>query len=208
LPIIAGLRFEFVPGYGTKVEVGKSPTPPRPLPAPPAFEVQSRTLPALAGRGVVTASWKAADKAVRYRVRVSTDRDGKIPVAVGNVDGGQRSVTVANVLVGRYFVAVASVDSDEFEGRFSAPLEVTLVAMDGVALQATGNEPLLPIGGKAEVVAVPTGTTLAESPTLSCMLRVGKQVRPLTRLPARGRAQLECLDGRGTPLPTVELNVR
>ncbi|MBT8493885.1 MAG: hypothetical protein KJO07_12605 [Deltaproteobacteria bacterium] len=192
-------------GFGTKVEKGKEPTPPRPLPPSPKLDFPRRVFPALGGTSLLAASWTAEPQAVRYRVVVSRDAQGRTPVAAGDVT--ETGTSVAGLPPGRYFLTVASVDADGFEGTPSPPAVIEVAAADAARGAAPSADQMLPLGSKLPKVRVPAGTRLAIPATISCVMRVGNEVRPATVTPDQGPVILSCVDGRGDPLPTIAVEI-
>lgn len=125
-------------GMGSRVEPGKLPEPPRPLPPAPAFTEPRLVVATFAAAGTVPLAWQPAAGAVRYRV-VVLDAQGAEQNAVV-LPPGATSFELAAVPPGDLRVQVSSIDATGFEGIPTA-LEVRVVSVamapPGTAAPAT-----------------------------------------------------------------------
>lgn len=149
----AAAQIKVPTGFGSKVDKGKVPTPPRPLPAVPTWAsappevVFART----GGAGSVHAAYadpapSGKPKATSFRVKVARDAamddivtDTVVPATVTKLDA-------QNLSPGSYFVRVSAIDDDKFE---SAPGPTAKVVVADVHLVET-------TPGRAKLV-VPAG---------------------------------------------------
>jgi outer membrane protein OmpA-like peptidoglycan-associated protein len=128
-------------GMGSKVETGGSPTPPKALPPPPTFVADQATrFVGIASVGAtIVARWTPEPKAAAYRVEIARKPDGRDVVADGFAPGNVTRLELYGLPPGDYWVSVASIDDDHFEGIPTTPLgvrvtEASLVALDGAKL--------------------------------------------------------------------------
>lgn len=124
-------------GFGSKAELGRVPTPPRPLPAAPVFEERIAPLvlslgPAAVSARYATPAGSQAPPAARWHVQLAHDADfedlqvdARVPLDVVRLEG-------RDLPAGTYHARVSAIDADEFEGPFSEDLafEVGIVALD------------------------------------------------------------------------------
>lgn len=139
-------------GMGSRVEKGKLPEPPRPLPAPPAFPQPVMVLPTFAAAAEVPIQWQAVPNAIRYRAMVLDDA-GQEQNAV-SIPPGQTSFALAQVPPGTVRVLLSAIDAAGFEGP-PAALEVKVVQ---VAIRAPGASQPAPASDKLLLGATLTGT--------------------------------------------------
>ncbi|MBK6461698.1 MAG: LysM peptidoglycan-binding domain-containing protein [Myxococcales bacterium] len=123
----ASKRSVVVPtGFGSKAEEGKAPTPPRPLPAPPVWRAAPPEVVFADGddRGNVTASFAdgpttpgaTAVAAASFRVQLA--RDPKLDDLITNavVPRTKTTIDARGLTPGTYYLRVAAIDDDKFEG--------------------------------------------------------------------------------------------
>ncbi len=172
-------------GMGSRVEVGKLPEPPRPLPAAPAFSQPQLTVPTFAASSSVKIAWQPVATAVRYRA-VVLDLEGVEQNAI-LIPPGETSFELAAVPPGKLRVQLSSIDSAGFEGAPAAlDVHVVTVAMTPPGTPAlTGAPPRTPpptTTGEAPLV-VSLGARLASPDGLTCILD------PEPAAPAQAQAQ-------------------
>lgn len=127
------------PGEGTAVEPGQPPRRPRPLPRAPRWEDGPRRFVGLRqGGGTVRGRWHEVAGAARYRVEVARRRDGRDLVTATAVPATVREVVLHRLPPGTYYVRVATIDGERFEGRPAQPVELEVVAAEIVAPGAAG----------------------------------------------------------------------
>lgn len=140
-------------GMGSKVETGKEPTPPQLLPPAPMFvgDQPTRFVGVATAGATVVARWKAEPKAAAYRVEIARKPDGRDVVADGFAPGNVTRLELHGLVPGEYWISVASIDDDHFEGAPNTPLgvrvtEARLVAADqsAIALPAPVDDAIAP----------------------------------------------------------------
>ncbi len=112
---------------GTRVEVGKAPEKPRPLPAMPQW---STTESAVLGTPTATlrGRWAPLAKVAKYRVEI-IDSNASNQAMVLEVPGSASAFEAQNVPAGAYTIRVAAIDADGLEGKASASLRQTVEAV-------------------------------------------------------------------------------
>lgn len=152
----AAKRVEVAAGFGSKAAPAKPPEPPRPLPAPPVFVRAPSGLLLAGANGLATLEATYAEgpadgpggaklpPATAFRVQIARDErfdalevDTLVPARV-------TELRAERLVPGAYFVRVAAVDADDFEGIASAPARVVVarVARAAAPPKATaGKEP-------------------------------------------------------------------
>jgi hypothetical protein len=156
-------------GFGSKAELGHEPTPPRPLPAAPAWTTLPATLvvdaPIVGEYGVATAT---SPRATSWHVQIARDdgfhevvADTKAPTEVHRLEARAPGA-------GRYFVRVSAIDDDQFEGPFGDVARVLVMHVTVARLGArrridvepadaacfrVGNVPLTRLRGPLDVAA-------------------------------------------------------
>lgn len=146
-------------GMGSRVEKGKLPEPPRPLPAPPALPQPVLVLPIFAAAAEVPIQWQAVPNAIRYRA-VVLDEAGQEQNAV-SIPPGQTSFALSQVPPGTVRVLLSAIDAAGFEGP-PASLEVQVVQ---VAIRAPGASEAAPATGTLLL-----GATLSGPANVPCTL--------------------------------------
>ena len=127
-------KVEVKEGFGSKVELGKAPTPPRPLPIAPGWReggLPSMTLTQEGATADVAAVLQQSGegKISGYRVQVAQDAEFRDLESDLFVAAPVDRVEVAGLVAGVYYVRVASVDDDDFVGKFSEPISTRVVAL-------------------------------------------------------------------------------
>ncbi|MBL9019636.1 MAG: hypothetical protein JNL83_35930 [Myxococcales bacterium] len=157
---VAGAKPVRVPaGMGSRVQPGKAPEPPRPLPATPAWMAPHAAWVVLGGRPArASLAWSAVASAKTYRVELR-DAAGD-PAQIAIVDAPARTVEVA-LAAGTYRATVAAIDADGFEGAASAPLPLVVAAAELVPVGGTQPTPSVDRVGAGAALAAPPGWTCA-----------------------------------------------
>lgn len=181
--------------HGSKAPRGKPPTPPRPLPPapvwtspPPLFVLQTAPAP-ISGTYTAGAGLANAPSPATWHVQVARDDrfndlvvDTRVPAEVTRLE--------LNVPAGRYHARVSAIDSDQFEGRVSESVQVTLATIQTAPATTT------------------TTAQLVISPGTFCALDDGplQPVQaPLPLQPGRAHA-LRCAgDATGASATTLEI---
>lgn len=128
-----GVTRNVVPGFGSKAELGKAPTVPKPLPPAPVWtKLPLRVLldkgsgaPPIVGEYDLPPN--PVTPASEWRVQVGRDErfrdlvvDTKVPVATKRFQGQTPGP-------GHYWLRVSAIDDDHFEGPFGAPALILVV---------------------------------------------------------------------------------
>ncbi len=126
-----GTTREVARGFGSKAELGRAPTVPRPLPpaplwstAPPLVLLDSGTAQ-IAGEYEVPA--KPDQKIAEWRVQIARDGIFRDVAVDTRVPGTIRRLEAQPPGPGRYYIRVSAIDDDHFEGPFSRIVRVLVV---------------------------------------------------------------------------------
>jgi hypothetical protein len=109
---------------GTKVEVGKIPETPRPLPAIPTW-TSSSGLALATPTATLRGTWATVVGAAKYRVEVS-DASGQRDTVVIEVPATAQAFELKNLPPGNFVVRVAAIDAIGLEGKSSTALAITV----------------------------------------------------------------------------------
>lgn len=121
-------------GMGSKVQKGRKPSKPKPLPPTPAWSAGPRTfLGTSLGGGTISGEWSAVDKATAYRVEVARDARGIGVVAAATVPADITKFEIRDLPTGDYYVSIASIDDDAFESKPSGfeAMSIMLLSLTG-----------------------------------------------------------------------------
>jgi len=140
-----GKQVAVLEGQGTRVENGKVPEAPRPLPAAPGWVEPGGELKlALPDESpLVDLSWRPVERAVSYRVEISQDEkfngllvDASVPAS------NAPSLSTPGLSPGRYYARVQAVDGDGLLGKASEvkPLELAQLTLEIGARTSGGFE--------------------------------------------------------------------
>lgn len=140
-----GTTRDVVLGFGSKAELGKAPTVPKPLPPAPVWSKLPQRVLLDRGTGAPSIIGEYAEapnpvtKASEWRVQVSTDDkfrelvvDALVPVATHRFEGKTPGP-------GRYWIRVSAIDDDHFEGPYGDAARV-LVVHPVVTAEGTGRK--------------------------------------------------------------------
>ncbi|MCB9735025.1 MAG: LysM peptidoglycan-binding domain-containing protein [Deltaproteobacteria bacterium] len=127
-----GAKVDVPEGYGTVVEKGQKPRPPKPLPPAPAWATDGLAEVVLAApRGSLAsykAAWKPLADVARYRVELARDQAFTQVFIDVEVDAQiQQAFLLKDVGPGTYWARVAGITAERLEGAPSAPLAVTVL---------------------------------------------------------------------------------
>ncbi|HPH66351.1 MAG TPA: LysM domain-containing protein [Kofleriaceae bacterium] len=138
---------------GTRVEVGKAPEKPRPLPAMPQWNA-SETAVLGAPTATLRGRWAPIANVAKFRVEIA-DSNASNQVTVLEIPGSASAFESQNVPAGVYTIRVAAIDADGLEGKASAPL---LQTVDVVAApwQLNGEQRSIAL---ASTISAPAGKT-------------------------------------------------
>ncbi len=193
-------------GFGSKAEEGKPPTPPRPLPAPPAWQTPPHEVlftgpddlaEVTATFGEGRAREGVAAPVAAYRVQLA--RDAKLDDLVTDVIVPKTSTTIdaRRLPPGAYYVRVAALDDDKFEGP-PGPVAMFVVVKATVTAASLGRADLGVSPGDLVTCTADGAARLADVDatlphTLSCGLdprRAGTYARGIDVPTAPGLARL------------------
>lgn len=134
-------------GMGTKVQRGRPPSRLRRLPSPPRWrEGAPRRFLAIAGHGAtVRAAWSPSPDASRYRVEIARRPDGRDLIFATEVGGEVRELELRRLPAGTYFVRLATIDDDRFEGRPGEGVELTVLEAHVLEPGASAPSPRPPL---------------------------------------------------------------
>ncbi|MCA9520213.1 MAG: LysM peptidoglycan-binding domain-containing protein, partial [Myxococcales bacterium] len=121
--------------FGTRVELGKRPEKPRPLPPPPRWSFTPYERVALVpkgGLGTVEAHWTAVPRAARYRVELARTPSFRQPMIDAVVGAGVRRFRATKLKPGVYYARVATIGSGKLEGKPSKRLKIHVIALASV----------------------------------------------------------------------------
>jgi hypothetical protein len=195
----SGKTREVARGFGSKAELGKEPTEPRPLPPAPAWSTPPPLVLVLSGdehAAIIAGEYRVAapttGRIAEWHVQIARDGifrdvafDARVPAATTRLEGHVPSN-------GRYYVRVSAIDDDHFEGPFG-PTARTLV------VQATKTA----IPGSRLV-------SIAIDPSDAFCVRVGNV--PLTRIegqpivvPKAEPVRVRCAPSKTDPTTSIDL---
>lgn len=148
----AGAKVEVQSGFGSKAELGKKPTKPRPLPAAPVWSTPIPKAVLALGDAEIAAVYAPGEggpAAAKYHVQLSRDTafndllvDVRVPSEVTRFEARA-------LKPGRYFARVSAIDADAFEGPFGP--------VAGLGVVRVTASPAAP--GKAAEITVDGGAT-------------------------------------------------
>lgn len=196
--IVDGVR---VPeGTGTQVQPGGRPSRPRPLPRPPRWRTDDdgRFMGLAHSGAILRGRWLPVDGAGGYRVEVARRPDGTELVAAVEVPGDATEFSIPRIPVGTYYVSVATIDREFFEGRPSP--RRAMVVLEARIVPPGGGEPpsdRLDPGDPSRPYAPPSalpGTWLVSPRGYRC--GDGEERASLLTLRTLGRHAVRCVDAR------------
>lgn len=188
-------------GMGTKVQRGRAPERIRPLPTPPRWRDEApRRFVAVGDQGgTLRAHWSPSPDAARYRVEVARRPDGRDLIFSTEVAESVREVEMHRLPAGTYFVRIATIDSEGFEGRPGRAVELTL--LDGrVIAPGASAAPSRPTGIGAMLEDLDSGLADLDFESLP---RTPAQVLQHSRLVLP--EGVRCAVGQGAPASEVVL---
>lgn len=194
-----GPKVRVAPKMGSKVDKGKVPTKPKPLPPTPAWMERDPTTFVAAGEhgGTITGEWGAIASAASYRVEISEDPEGLSPIATQIVPARIHRFEAKGLPNGHYYARVAAIDGDAFE---SPPSERRSLVVVTAGLLTPGAAPLPP-SAEPEASAslrVLRGTRVLAPAGLRCRVDDGEpSSEPV--LTAAGEHVVSCVTQDGAP---------
>jgi phage tail protein X len=199
-------------GTGTRVQQGRPPSRPRPLPRAPRWsDAQATTFLSLGDRGgTIRGQWEPVNNARTYRVEVARRRDGRDAIISQRVPASVRQLELHRLPPGTYYLRIATIDEELFEGRPQAPVELTVVGLDLRHPGAADFTPVVPVDPfdlstlDAEALPetehttdspvarqLPIGTTIRLPAGVACAIAGASASRELT-LNRLGPVQIDC----------------
>lgn len=217
-----GPKVRIKPKMGSRVDPGKAPAKPKPLPPTPAWiERGATTFATAAGRGgTIVGEWGAIAGAASYRVEVSEDPEGREPFTSQVVPATVQRFEAQGLPPGRYFASVAAIDGDAFESPPSERLALSVVAVGLVLPGAAALPPAeAPAAGPADApndgaaepgpvapARVLRGTRLEVPAGLRCRVDDGEPSRAPV-LATAGEHGVTCLTDADAPVPGFGVSV-
>jgi FecR protein len=139
-------------GFGSKAEMGTPPTPPRPLPAAPAWTTPPPSLvfANASGTADVTGTYGPGigpgEAAAHWHVQLAHDTELEDLIVDATVPAGVTSIATQKLPLGTYYVRASAVDADEFEGPYGVVATVTVAKLDWADAPGTKVATLTPAG--------------------------------------------------------------
>ncbi|WP_428267086.1 FecR domain-containing protein [Haliangium sp.] len=225
-----GPSVQVAEGMGSRVEEGKSPTPPRPLPPTPSWVDGPRRFVGFADRGAsVRGQWQPVAVATEYRIELAAAGEGgaavsQIAIPRADIDRFE----IHGLPPGQYRAVVSAIDADGFESKPSDPVTLTVAAVElhglstpaGAALDPDADAPGSSAAGEPEgdddalgsreppaVRVAVQGSTVVAPAGLSCALAGDAEAGPAVVLARTGRHEIRCRDAQGEALAPVTVQV-
>ncbi|MCA9705957.1 MAG: LysM peptidoglycan-binding domain-containing protein [Myxococcales bacterium] len=199
-----GGQVQVKPKMGSRVDKGKAPTKPKPLPPTPAWIDRGPTTFVAAGErgGTISGEWGAIAGAKSYRVEIARQADGRESIHNQVVPATIQRFEAQALPAGDYYVGIAAIDADAFE---SAPSERRKLSVVAVPLRTPGEAPLPEAptdAGEAEPgpARVLRGTRLEVPSGLRCRVGEGEPSRAPV-LDTAGEHAISCVDAEDRPVP-------
>jgi hypothetical protein len=189
----AGAKVEVPHGFGSKAELSKPPTPPRPLPGAPRWvESPGPLMLATGPAGAIAGSYQAGPGAVVASWHVQLARDAAFNDLLLDkyAPAEVTALSAEGLPPGAYHVRVSGIDGDAMEGPFSDDVPSTLVQVT-----FTPSSP-----GQPAKLTLPAG--------LSCEAEGGELVAGPAELPVPPSPypRVGCaLEAHGAPLRELEI---
>lgn len=180
-------------GMGTKVEKGKPPEKPRPLPPTPTWKnVPELFLSFDKAPTTISAEWEPVAEAKEYYVEVSKDDRGQEIIQTVIVPKSITKLEVQNLPAGDYFASVSTIDNDQFESIPLGPkkLRVRAAKIKGDIIQANPYK-------------VYVGSTFSLPREVKC--GDGKEKTGSVKVKKEGAQSFDCTDKAGNPIKSFEV---
>jgi hypothetical protein len=129
----SGKKVDVNAGFGSKSEVGRVPTPPKPLPPPPVWDAAPPTVTLVAESPDLVelqgsyAPASGSPKLGAWHVQLARDEAFRDLVLDAYPEVAITNLSARKVPVGEYWVRVSAVDTDYFEGAFNAARKLDVV---------------------------------------------------------------------------------
>lgn len=134
-----GTRREVARGFGSKAELGREPTVPRPLPAAPLWAIAPPLVLVDRGKEAIVGEYdvpKSDARIAEWHVQIARDGifrdvavDTKVPSAIKRLEAVPPGAA-------RYYIRVSAIDDDHFEGPYGRIARVLVVKATSTDLPA------------------------------------------------------------------------
>lgn len=181
------------PNTGSKVEKGKEPTPPRPLPSAPKWSVDSLDVLSMFETSSALVQWRGVEDAAVWRLELRSASTQEI-VDVIVVDAKVLSTAFENLAPDTYALRASTIDKDGFESKPSEPLEI-IVRDVKVASSGAASEDAVLIGSSVSL------------PGMTCRASADGEFVERVVLSEAGEKTLECKDKNGVAAVPAKLAV-
>ena len=125
-----GATREVARGFGSKAELGKQPTFPRPLPPAPLWSTAPPLVLLETGAASIVGEYEAPPsdaKVAEWHVQIARDGIFRDVAVDTRVPGAVRRLEAQPPGAARYYIRVSAIDDDHFEGPFSRIARVMVV---------------------------------------------------------------------------------
>jgi len=126
-----GATREVARGFGSKAELGRPPTPPRPLPPAPLWSTAPPLVLLETGAASIVGEYETParpeTKVAEWREQIARDGIFRDVAVDTRVPGAVRRLEAQPPGAGRYYVRVSAIDDDHFEGPFGRIARVLVV---------------------------------------------------------------------------------
>jgi hypothetical protein len=187
-------RVKLPPNTGSKVEPGKEPTPPRPLPSAPGWDASSPIIAMTWGdTGSAQIDWTSASQAANVRLELSEREDGTGLLDAQLVPGNLSRARLEGLPIGEYWVRLAAIDADGFEGIPGPARRLVVKLATPVWIGRAEGQPILP----GQVLTLDGAR---------CAIGDGEPVQRLV-MPRAGSFAVRCVEADGAALPSLAVEV-
>lgn len=184
---------ELPPNTGSKVEKGKEPTPPKPLPSPPEWGVDSLEVLSMLAASSVLVQWREVKDAAVWRLELRSASTREI-VDVIVVDAKVLSTAFENLVPDTYELRASTIDTDGFESKPSEPLEIIVRDVEIASSGAASKDAIL-IGSSVSL------------PGMTCRVSADDEFVEHVVLSEAGEKTLECKGENGVVAVPAKLAV-
>ena len=126
-----GTTREVARGFGSKAELGRQPTLPRPLPPAPTWSTSPPLVLLDGGAASIAGAYevppKPDPKIAEWRIQIARDGIFRDVAVDTRVPGTVRRMEAQPPGAGRYYIRVSAIDDDQFEGPFSRIARVLVI---------------------------------------------------------------------------------
>lgn len=130
----SGAKVEVNKGFGSKADLGKKPTKPKPLPVAPTWTTPApRTLVAIGAPDLAATHSAAAPGVARFHLQLARDLAFNDLVVDARVPASIVSLEAKALPAGTYHARVSAIDDDAFEGAYGDVMTTQVVSITPVA---------------------------------------------------------------------------